>query len=557
MKKPHYKLRFQFIFGFILLGILICTTSASIGYFQFKNSIEKKYNTTAYDVAAVAASYLEQDHLKLYYEIAKNISYHQQDSRLSSVLQSEEYERICDQFNSLKENMHANDIFLVYVNKENLLSYAGTKENWYPLTYIIDSFTNNEEKYVLGTQGAINPSFIDEAYQIITTGERSDNYFISRSFHGYNTSALLPILMGGDYLILVVEISMLWIEQAIQEYIISAIFTSIGVILVCIILYMLYFYVQAFRPLKIITQEVQCFIQDDHVTSNKLNRITLKNEIGYLAQSIVKMQEDLRIYIRNLTIATKERERIDADLAIAAHIQASLLPSMDYLPKKEEYKIFAYMKPAKAVGGDFYDFFFVDDTHLAIVIADVSGKGIPAALFMVMGKTLIREQSKGCLNLAKVFTRVNYLLNESNQEGLFITAFEGILDLATGQFIYVNAGHEPPFIFKGKKGFEMYSISSDFVLAGMEDTEYQMGVLELEDGDILFEYTDGVTEATNNENELYGENRLKEALNQLNTTEPDEIIKQVKNNIDEFVGDAPQFDDITMICLQYKKSSKE
>lgn len=551
MKKPQYRLRFQFIFGFILLGILICTTSAFIGYFQFKNSIEKKYNTTAYDVAAVAASYLDQENLKIYYDVAKNISYQKPEHRLSYILETKEYKEICNQFERLKENMHANDIFLVYVNKENLLSYKGTKENWYPLTYIIDCFSNPEEKFVLGTQGAINPSFINEAYQIITTGQKSNNYFISRSFHGYNTSALLPFPIEDEYLILGVEISMLWIEQSIQEYIISTVFISVGTILIFIILYMLYFYAQAFRPLKIITKEVQCFIQDD-VKSNKLDSITLKNEIGYLAQSIIKMQEDLRVYIHDLTIATKERERIDADLAIAAHIQASLLPNIEFLPQKEEYEISAFMKPAKAVGGDFYDFFFVDDTHLAVVIADVSGKGVPAALFMVMGKTLIREQSKGCLDLAKVFTNVNYLLNESNQEGLFITAFEGILDLTTGQFVYVNAGHELPFLLKSEKGFEMYSIISDFVLAGMEDTQYQMGILDLEDGDILFEYTDGVTEATNKENELFGTKNLKEALNQANTKKPAEIIKQVKRNIDKFVGDTPQFDDITMICFKFK-----
>ncbi len=556
MKKFHYKLRFQFIFGFILLGILICTASAFIGYFQFKNSIERKYNDTAYDVAAVAASYLEQENLKLYYDIAKNISYHQTDDRLSTILQTNEYQQICYQFESLKENMHANDIFLVYVNKDNLLSYEGTKENWYPLTYIIDSFSNDENKFVLGTQGSINPDFIDEAYQIITTGKRSYNYFISRSFHGYNTSALLPIPIEEEYLILCVEISMLWIEQSIQEYIVSAICTSIGVILIFIILYMIYFYVQAFRPLKIITEEVQCFIQDVNMKSDKLATITLKNEVGYLAQSFLKLQEDLQIYIHDLTVATKERERIDADLAIAAHIQASLLPNIDRLPQKEEYEISALMKPAKAVGGDFYDFFFVDETHLAVVIADVSGKGVPAALFMVMGKTLIREQSKGCLDLANVFTEVNYLLNESNQEGLFITAFEGILDLETGQFVYVNAGHEPPFLLKKNRSFELYSIASDFVLAGMDDTQYQMGVLKLEYGDILFEYTDGVTEATNNKNELFGTYHLREALNQLNTTKPAEIIKQVKRNIDEFVGDTPQFDDITMICLEFKGKEK-
>ncbi|MDE5565951.1 MAG: PP2C family protein-serine/threonine phosphatase, partial [Anaeroplasmataceae bacterium] len=217
------------------------------------------------------------------------------------------------------------------------------------------------------------------------------------------------------------------------------------------------------------------------------------------------------------------------------------------------FSIAASMIPAKAVGGDFYDFFMVDENHLAIVMADVSGKGIPAALFMMIGKTLLKEYTKTNLDPASIFSKVNEILCESNKEGLFITAFEGILNLSTGDFYYVNAGHEMPFIAKKKSDFKPYSISPGFVLAGMEDTTYETGHIVLEAGDRIFQYTDGVTEASNQNNELFGMKRLEKALFNKNDLTPKEILKQVKLEIDSFVGQAPQFDDITMLCLEFKK----
>mgnify|MGYP002509490508 FL=1 len=214
------------------------------------------------------------------------------------------------------------------------------------------------------------------------------------------------------------------------------------------------------------------------------------------------------------------------------------------------------MTPAKEVGGDFYDFFMVDDTHLAIVMADVSGKGVPAALFMVIGKTLIKDHTTPGRDLGKVFTEVNQLLCESNSEELFITAFEGVLDLVTGEFVYVNAGHEMPFICKAGGNFEPYKIRAAFVLAGMEGMKYRAGSMMLEPGDKIFQYTDGVTEATNVNNELYGMERLGTILKKVKNGTPHDILPAVKADIDEFVGKAPQFDDITMLCLEYKAKMK-
>ena len=208
---------------------------------------------------------------------------------------------------------------------------------------------------------------------------------------------------------------------------------------------------------------------------------------------------------------------------------------------------------AKEVGGDFYDFFMVDESHLAIVMADVSGKGVPAALFMVIGKTLIKDHTQPGRDLGEVFTEVNELLCESNSEGLFITAFEGVLDLVSGEFTFVNAGHEIPFICKKDGSYEPYKIRAGFVLAGMEGIRYKCGTMQLSPGDRLFQYTDGVTEAMDQDGNLYGMERLREILAQNTALAPMELLGKIKEDIDAFVGDAPQFDDITMLCLEYRE----
>ncbi|MCD8346831.1 MAG: SpoIIE family protein phosphatase [Lachnospiraceae bacterium] len=289
---------------------------------------------------------------------------------------------------------------------------------------------------------------------------------------------------------------------------------------------------------------------------NQRIAIRTGDEIEELGNSFNFMMEELENYIANLSKVTAEKERIGAELDIAAHIQASMLPCIfPAFPSRKEFDVFATMTPAKEVGGDFYDFFMVDDTHIAIVMADVSGKGVPAALFMVIGKTLIKDHTFPGRDLGEVFTQVNNLLCESNSEGLFITAFEGVLDLVTGEFSFVNAGHEMPFICRKGEGYEPYKIRPGFVLAGMEGMRYRAGSITLEPGDRIFQYTDGVTEATNADEELYGMERLGAVLNRCRDLSPEELLPEVKADIDRFVGSAPQFDDITMLCLEVKERS--
>ncbi len=249
---------------------------------------------------------------------------------------------------------------------------------------------------------------------------------------------------------------------------------------------------------------------------------------------------------------TKEKQQIVSELEVATHIQTSILPSVfPAFPERKEFDIYARMTPAKEVGGDFYDFFFVDDDHLALVIADVSGKGVPAALFMVIAKTLIKDRAQLGLSPEGVFEKVNNLLSQSNDEGLFVTAWMGIVEISSGTLTCVNAGHNPPLLAHGGKGFEYLKTRSGFVLAGLEGSRYTPFTLKLESGDTLFLYTDGVTEATDSKNELYGEERLKDALNRNITLEPEKLVGSIKEDVDSFVKDAAQFDDITMLAFSY------
>ena len=342
------------------------------------------------------------------------------------------------------------------------------------------------------------------------------------------------------------------LENARNAYVLHVVFWTLGAIVLFIFVYSIILRRGVIKPIEALTKEAERFAQTNLPSIKPLN-ITQRDEVGILARAVEKMETDIAEYTEYLTAITAEKERVNTELSVATRIQANMLPSIfPAFPERKEIDIYATMNPAKEVGGDFYDFFMVDERHLAIVMADVSGKGVPAALFMVIGKTLIKDHTQSGKDLGEVFTEVNELLCESNSEGLFITAFEGVLDLVNGDFRFVNAGHEIPYICKKGGNFEPYKIRAGFVLAGMEGIRYKCGELRLDVGDKIFQYTDGVTEATNANNELFGMDRLTDILGENSALPPAELLTKIKEYIDKFVGEAPQFDDITMLCLEYK-----
>ncbi len=246
-----------------------------------------------------------------------------------------------------------------------------------------------------------------------------------------------------------------------------------------------------------------------------------------------------------------ERNKLQSELAVAEVIQRSMLPSInDTFPGREEVSVAASMKPAREVGGDFYDLFFVDSDRIAFVVADVSGKGVPAAMFMMRAKQILQNAVKDMDDLADAVGRTNNGLCEGNEAEMFVTAWIGVMELDTGRVTFVNAGHNPPLLRSGKTNTYLRE-KGGFVLGGMESVVYRTGSFTMEPGDCLFIYTDGVTEAENSTHALYGEDRLLSCFDELSeTADQEDILAAVNESLSSFVGKADQFDDITMFCVR-------
>ena len=248
----------------------------------------------------------------------------------------------------------------------------------------------------------------------------------------------------------------------------------------------------------------------------------------------------------------KEQERIAGELSMAREIQESALPqSFPAFPDRKEFDLYAFMTPAKEVGGDFYDFFLIDSDHLALVIADVSGKGIPAALFMMVSKTLIRNELMTCRDPAKALERVNLQLCDQNSSRMFVTVWLAMVEISTGKGVACNAGHENPAFRRMGEKFELLKYKHDIFLGISKKARYHPREFEMHPGDSLFVYTDGVPEATDASEAMFGEERLANTLNEHPNGNPEELIRHVHEAVQHFSGDAPQFDDLTMLCFRY------
>mgnify|MGYP002860745859 CR=1 FL=1 len=305
------------------------------------------------------------------------------------------------------------------------------------------------------------------------------------------------------------------------------------------------------KPITLLTKEIQSIDGDDLDFSWKGGT---NDEIEVLGKSFESMTVRMKTYIEQVTKITAEKERLGAELDVATRIQADMLPSIfPAFPEREDIDIFAAMEPAKEVGGDFYDMFMVDDDHLAMVMADVSGKGVPAALFMVIAKTLIKNNMQAKNTVEQSFINANNQLAENNDEGYFVTAWVGLIDLRTGQVEFSDAGHETAFLIHNDGSLSEINPAEKIIpLAALEGMVYLRDEFKMERGEKLFLYTDGVPEATNSSGELFGMERLCDSLKAHSKEDPDSIVKSVRADVDEFVGEADQFDDITMLAFEFK-----
>ena len=316
-------------------------------------------------------------------------------------------------------------------------------------------------------------------------------------------------------------------------------------------LLLIFIYGIAIKPLQKVNGALRNYMKnkDSAQVSAQIKTIKSRNEIGVLADDVNQLAQEIDRYTEeNIKLAT-EKERVTTELDLATKIQSEML--IKDFPERPEYELYASMEPAKEVGGDFYDFFAIGENHLGIVIADVSGKGIPAALLMMSAMTSIRNFALLGGTPAEILKEVNDDLARRNISDMFVTVWLGILNIKTGVIEAANAGHEYPAI-RSNGRFELFKDKHGFVLGGMGGMEYTNYEIQLSKGDGIFVYTDGIAEANSDVSNLYGTDRIIEALNSDADASPKDLISNVNKSVDEFVESAEQFDDMTMLCLTYK-----
>jgi len=523
----------------ILMGVVLGAAAVLVSYRTFKDEMTKYYNKTGTSLARTLAIQLDPDDLDRYFETGET---------------DDKYFEIQDYILDLVE---ANDVEYLYVVRPNGVG----------ATFLFDSdmTPGEDDNYYAGGYCSIG-TYVDlvgefaERIPQLLAGEELEPIIQHDPAFGWLMTAMYPVRHADGTMAgyVMADIDMNDVVKTRQDYLMGLSVLLVGLTVVLLIVFLVFLRRTVVTPIDQLTVATGAFIENNkeelaagtaHVN---VPEIRTGDEVEQLAKSFRKMQEDILNYIRDLMTMTAEKERISAELNVATQIQADMLPRIfPPFPERGEFDIYAIMNPAKEVGGDFYDFFLVDEDHLAIVIADVSGKGVPAALFMVIAKTLIKNHAQNKESPAGVFTNTNNQLCEGNDAGLFVTSWMAVLTISTGELSYVNAGHNPPLLKRKNGEYEYLRSRPGFVLAGMEGVRYREGSITLEDGDRLFLYTDGVTEATNADKELFGEERLKAALDSVGNAPIRDMLIFVKEQIDGFVGDAEQFDDITMLGIEY------
>ena len=317
------------------------------------------------------------------------------------------------------------------------------------------------------------------------------------------------------------------------------------------------------RPINAIAKAAQSYVEDRRSGNTRMEHfsslpIRTGDEVEHLNRVMAQMEKDLSVYMEDLTRVTKKEERVRTELDMASKIQKGALPDIfPAFPDRQEFDLYASMEPAKEIGGDFYDFFLIDDDHLCLVIADVSGKGVPAALFMMASKIILADNAIMGKSPSEILYDANNAICKNNKLEMFVTVWVGILEVSTGKLSAANAGHEYPALKRGDGGFSVFKDRHGFVLGGMEGMKYKEYEIQLSPGDKLFVYTDGVPEANDPDGNMFEVKRMIDALNEDPDASPAQILGAVRGEISKFVREAEQFDDLTMLCLEYKGANKD
>ncbi|MBQ3327153.1 MAG: SpoIIE family protein phosphatase [Clostridia bacterium] len=536
-KRLRSKLVVKLVAGFILILLTFGLLSSVIGYQQFTRSLDEHYADNGYRICRLAGHLLVADDIMDYLD--------------PEYMASDEY----------KTTMRRLDVMTQDLDAAFIYAMVPLTEDCSQVKFLFETQNENFglKAYEPGYERAAGSDEYAYKYKLMMDGKSEEEHVFraaSETTTGAHVSAMIPIKdkEGKPVGILCVQRQMQALDDARNGYLINIAVTTLLMVALVALLFDWFLSSRVANPIRKIASETVRFSRENTLPPVSLTDTTPgEDEIKLLAMHVDKMEYAILNYTENLKNLRSERERFEGELHIASTIQKDMMPSeFPAFPERDEFDLYATMAPAREVGGDFYDFFFIDDDHLALIMADVSGKGVPAALFMMITKIILKNRAMQGGGPGDILADVNRQLCDGNGQNMFVTTWLGILNVNTGELVTASAGHEYPAICRADGSFEFQKDRHGFVLGGMNGSRYKEDTYVLQPGDSLFVYTDGVAEASNAEDELFGMDRMLTSLNKSPHASPDELIGILMDDIREFAGDREQFDDITMLAFRFK-----
>ena len=538
MRKLWQHITIRSILGIVLLLVVFSVIVSWIGYNGFTDALLTQYADGAFLTAKAARRYVDAEWI---------------DEYVTNGPETNEYRAVRTQLDRLCNSTGSTFIYVIIPDRSDYAHIA-----------FIFSVKRHESHYQLYSFGYVRETTNDEyreKYRLLCE-EGSERELVVRD-QGYietdpHITAMIPLTKEDGTVkgILCVQRQMDSLVETRQHYQGKIVIALIVLVVLAIIGQSAFLNHTLLLPLRKIAREAVRFSTENVAAETKLREtIRSSDEVGELASSIDIMEEQIQQYVENLTKATAEKQRIRTELELGTRIQAGMLPdTFPAFPDRTEFDLYALMDPAREVGGDFYDFFLVDEDHLCILIADVSGKGVPAALFMMASKIILANNAMSRKTPAQILTDTNTAICANNPEEMFVTVWLGILEISSGKLTAASAGHEYPFVKHAGGQFELFKDKHGFVIGGMDGVRYKEYELQMKPDSVLLLYTDGVPEATAADGTMFGTKRMLDVLNRdsADSASAEQILRTVRSAVDEFVKEAEQFDDMTMLCIEYK-----
>lgn len=529
-----HNLAFSIISVVLVLILVFSIVVSLIGFDTFTSNMNMIYHDKANDVAYEAITKVTANHIEQYLKNGEGDAEWQESNM---------------QLQTLCNNMDVDMIYVISVDTADYNSYT-------TVFHVVQEDSDKYSPVALGQKDKITNDSFKKDYKLLYTDDNIGSTTLLGAADVITAIHPLKDDSGKITALLCVQVPMTNMGYRIDFLKRVAIFAVILVAL-AIIIFSRYIRKKVVNPIRTVSDEALRFSKENK-KGEALGEISKINEISSLSHSIDEMEDEMLEYIDNLTAATAEKERIGAELSIAAKIQMNAVPNtFPAFPDRTDFDIYASMTPAKEVGGDFYNYFLIDDDHLALVIADVSGKGIPAALFMMVTNNLITETTHKGGTPADILKYVNESVCAKNEASMFVTVWLGILELSTGKITACNAGHDFPALCRKDGSFELVKAPHDIAVGAMEGLPFDNYEIQMNKGDKLFLYTDGLPEAANESDEMLTLDGMLDVINRYKNETPKDILLGINNSVNDFVGGAPQFDDLTMLCIELKGTDTE